>query len=229
LLIRARPLGTWRSNQYKYVPLAEWLPDAALGSVSFEEARTWLVRRYAATFGPVTFEDVCWWTGFSKRQVQEAIRSLGAELETVGVEGLEGQYFMLGGDVQRLANQSLPDGPYAFLLPALDPYIMGYQERRRFLADEHHAKVFDRAGNAVPTVWVNGRVVGAWGQQQNGRVVQGLFERIGAPAQALIAEEAQRLDNFLEGEVLPQRSHTPFTRALQDGHLDAVQMVREEP
>jgi hypothetical protein len=220
LLIRARPRGTWHSNQYEYVSLTEWLPDAALESVSSEEAQTWLVRRYLSAFGPVTFEDVQWWTGFSKGKAKEALRSLGTELLTVSVEGLGDEYFVLGDESQRLTNHGPTDEPYVSLLPGLDPYIMGYRDRRRFLGEEHRAKVFDRAGNAVPTVWVNGRVVGAWGQQQNGKVVQGLFERIGTQAQAILTEEARRLEVFLAGEVLPQRCHTPFTRALQDGPPD---------
>jgi hypothetical protein len=221
LLIRTRIRGTWRSNLYEYAALAEWLPNVALESVSSQEARIWLVRRYLSAFGPVTFEDVQWWTGFSKGKVQEALRSLGAELVTVSIESLGDQYLMLDGDWQRLANRAPPEGPYAFLLPSLDPYIMGYRDRRRFLDEEHRGKVFDRAGNAVPTVWVNGRVVGAWGQQLDGKVVHGLFEQVGAQVQSLLAEEARRLRDFLAGEVLPQRNHTSFTRALQNGSADA--------
>jgi hypothetical protein len=91
---------------------------------------------------------------------------------------------------------------------------MGYGDRGRFLAAEHRAKVFDRAGNAMPTVWVNGRVVGAWGQRRDGSVVYGLLESVGEEEQALLEGEVQRLEGFLDGEFLPPRTHTPFTRAL---------------
>lgn len=50
-------------------------------------------------------------------------------------------------------------------------YIMGYLDRRRFLAHVHRSKVFGCAGNAMPAVWANGRVVGAWGQRKDGSVV----------------------------------------------------------
>jgi hypothetical protein len=92
---------------------------------------------------------------------------------------------------------------------------MGYRDRRRFLAAEHRAKVFDRAGNAMPTVWVNGRVVGACGQRKDGSVVYGLFEPVGEEEQALLADEVQRLEGFLGGEFLPPRIHTSFTRTLK--------------
>jgi len=48
LLVRARPRGTWRSNLYEYAALSDWLPDVDLESVTPQEARAWLVRRYLA-------------------------------------------------------------------------------------------------------------------------------------------------------------------------------------
>jgi hypothetical protein len=121
----------------------------------------------------------------------------------------------LADDAQRLRDFAQPDTPYAFLLPGLDPYIMGYRDRGRFLAAGHRAKVFDRAGNAMPTVWVNGRVVGTWGQRKDGSVVYGLFEPVGEEEQALLEGEVQRLEGFLSSEFLPPRTYTPFTRALK--------------
>jgi hypothetical protein len=91
---------------------------------------------------------------------------------------------------------------------------MGYRDRRRFLSPQHRDKVFDRSGNAMPTAWVSGQVVGVWGQRQDGSVVYGLFEAIDEEERVLLENERDRLSNFLDGEVLPQRSHTPFTREL---------------
>jgi len=123
-------------------------------------------------------------------------------------------YLMLAEDARRLRDFPPPDTPYVFFLPGLDPYIMGYRDRGRFLAAGHRAKVFDRAGNAMPTVWVNGRVVGAWGQRKDGSVVYDLFEPVSEEERALLESEAQRLGGFLGGEFLPPRTRTPFTRAL---------------
>jgi hypothetical protein len=67
----------------------------------------------------------------------------------------------------------------------------------------------------MPTVWVNGRVVGAWGQRRDGSVVQGLFESVGEEERASLAGEVQRLEGFLGGEFLPPRTYTPFTRTLK--------------
>jgi hypothetical protein len=215
LLIRARPRGTWRSNLYEYAPLSTWLPGADLESVRPQDARTWLVRRYLSAFGPTLFQDLQWWTGFSKADASRALQKLEPELLEVTIEGLDRGYLMLREDACRLGEFEPPSATYAFFLPELDPYIMGYRERQRFLTEGHFAKILDRAGNAMPTVWVNGRTVGAWGQRPDGSVAYQLFEAVGEAAQALLAGEARRLEGFMQGETLPQRSGTAFTRALQ--------------
>jgi len=214
LLIRTRPSGTWRSNLYEYAVFSDWLPDVALNSVSPRQARAWLVQRYLSAFGPATFDDVVWWTGFSKSQAKEALKTLGSTVVEMSIEDLD-KCLLLADDVHWLHNLALPDAHSVFFLPGLDPYIMGYHDRGRFLALEHHAKVFDRAGNAMPTVWANHRVVGVWGQREDGSAIYGLFEPVSKKDEALLASEAQRLESFLDGEYLAPRTQTPFTRALR--------------
>lgn len=215
LLVRTRPRGTWRSSLYKYAALSDWLPGVDLESITQGEARAWLVRRYLAAFGPATHDDVQWWTGLTRAETQEALDAVAPEVAEAAIEGLDGEHLMLADDAERLRDFAAPDAPYVFLLPGLDPYIMGYSGRRRFLAQEHRKKVFDRAGNAVPTVWVDGRVVGVWGQRKSGQVFYELFEPVGGVEQALIVEEVRRLEDFLEGEALPPGIRTPFTRSLE--------------
>ena len=40
--------------------------------------------------------------------------------------------------------------------------------------------LFDSNGNAGPTVWWDGRVVGGWSQRRDGEIVLGLLEDVGA-------------------------------------------------
>jgi hypothetical protein len=214
LLVRTRLRGTWRSNLYEYAPLAEWLPDVGLESVTPHEARVWLLRRYLSAFGPAMLEDVQWWTGFTKTETKKTLAALEPVLVKVAIEGLSDDFFMLADDARRLDDFTPPDVPCVLFLPCLDPYVMGYRDRRRFLAPEQRTKIFDRAGNAVPTVWVNGRVAGMWGQRKGGSVIYRLFEPVDDKEQALLSQEAQRLEGFLGDEYLPPRFHTPFTHTL---------------
>ncbi|MBN1641471.1 MAG: AlkZ family DNA glycosylase [Anaerolineae bacterium] len=213
-LVRARPEGTWRSNQYAYAALSDWLPGVDLSDVPPQAARTWLVRRYLSAFGPATAADIRWWTGLTARQTEAALRALWGSLVEVGLAGLEGAHWMLTNDMEQLSACAPPATPYAFLLPALDPYVMGYADRTRFLDPAHARHVLDRAGNAVPTVWIDGRIAGAWVQRRDGAVVYSLFEETSPAVHAALEAQAARLEAFLGDERLRLRSQTPFTRSL---------------
>ncbi len=212
-LVRSRPRGTWRSNLYAYALLSDWLPGIDLGVASLPEARAWLVDRYLSAFGPAAVEDIQWWTGLTRGETMQALEALRPLLIEVSITGL-GTYLMLDRDLGRCRGFSRPSRPYAWLLPSLDPYVMGYSDRRRYLDPGHQEAVLDRAGNAVPTVWLDGRIVGAWAQRREGSVVYGLFEPHPASARAVVDAEAQRLQDFLGDEVFAIRSHTAFTRKL---------------
>ena len=69
--------------------------------------------------------------------------------------------------------------PWAALLPPLDPTTMGWFDRDWYLGP-HKAQLFDTSGNAGPTVWWDGRIVGGWRQRDSGEVVLQLLEDVGA-------------------------------------------------
>jgi hypothetical protein len=78
--------------------------------------------------------------------------------------------------------------------------------------------LFDRSGNIGPTVWVDGRIVGGWGQRTpDGDLVVRLLEDIGAEADAAVEEEAARLADWLGGVRVTPRFQTPLQRELTEG------------
>ena len=195
-LVRAKPRGSWRSNLYEYAPLPAWLPGVDLEALTPGEAQARLVRWYLAALGPAIVEDIAWWSGLSKGEIRGALSTLDDELVEIEIEGLSGGYLMLAEDHQRLLETQLWKEPIGNLLPSLDPYIMGYRDRRRFLAPEHYDQVFDRAGNAFATVWVNGRVVGVW-REMEAAIELLLWQDVESGA---LMTEAKRLGRFLGEE-----------------------------
>jgi hypothetical protein len=95
--------------------------------------------------------------------------------------------------------------PWAALLPALDPTPMGWQRREWFLGP-HGPKLFDGAGNIGPSVWWNGRIVGGWTTDAEGRVVHRFLEDAGADARAAAEAEADRLTVLLDGTRIAPRT-----------------------
>jgi hypothetical protein len=93
---------------------------------------------------------------------------------------------------------------------------MGWKERAWYRGD-HAGALFDTNGNAGPTVWWAGRVVGGWAQRPDGEVVVRLLEDVGAEARARVADEAGRLGSWLGDVRLVPRFRTPLDKELAGG------------
>ena len=206
-VVRARPQGTWNSTRYGWAARSSWLPDA--GDVPDEDtARARVAARWLARFGPALPEDLQWWTGWTKGHTRAAL----ATLDTAEVELAEGTGLVLTDDLE-----PTPDpGPWVALLPALDPTTMGWRHRSWYLGP-HGPRLFDDVGNAGPTVWVDGRVVGGWAIRDDGTVAVRLLEDVGHEAAGRVEATAARLETLLDGVVVKVRGRrwTPVEQELR--------------
>ncbi|CAN5890244.1 winged helix DNA-binding domain-containing protein [soil metagenome] len=206
-VVRGRPQGSWVSSQYRWVPTEDWV-DLPRSDLDVLGARVALVRRYLAAFGPATESDVVWWTGWTKTDARAALAAL--EVEEVTTD--HGVAYVLATDTAPHPHVET----WVALLPSLDPTTMGWKERSWYLGD-HGPALFDRNGNAGPTVWVDGRVVGGWGQVPGGEVAWRLVEDVPAEAEAAIAERAAELTEWLGGKVVMPRFPTPMQKDIASG------------
>ena len=101
----------------------------------------------------------------------------------------------------------------AALLPTLDPTTMGWKEREWYLGP-HGTILFDTNGNAGPTVWWDGRIVGGWSQRRDGEIVVGLLEDVGSDARAAIDVEVARLQAWIGDARFSPGFLPPFQRGL---------------
>jgi hypothetical protein len=197
-LVRGCPRGSWRSNLHEYSSFPVWFPDVDLLSVSEEEAQERLVQHYLSALGPATEEDIAWWAGLGKTAIRRAIAGATRPVTEIEIKELGAGFLMLEEDVKLLLDHvCAPAG--AALLPSLDPYVMGYRDRTRFLDPGKHHKVFDRAGNALPTVWHDGQVIGVWMEDSKRACIAVLlFDETDNQLRGLIEEQAGHLSRFLE-------------------------------
>jgi hypothetical protein len=203
-IVRGRPRGGWTSSQYRWSPVETWLPDRP-PEPSVAEASAELVRRWLAAYGPATEADLRWWTGWTAAQARAALAAAGAVgVDLDGVPGL-----VLPGDL----DPEPAAGPWVALLPALDPTVMGWTGRDWYLG-EHGPPLFDRSGNAGPTVWCDGRVAGGWAQTPGGAIAHRLLEDVGAEAVAAVEAAAAGLGDRLAGVRVTPRFRTPLEREL---------------
>ena len=203
-VVRGRPRGTWISSQYRWAPMHRWL-GRPMPQVPVEEAEAELVRRWLARFGPGTEADIRWWTGWTVPRVRRSLALVGAS--PVDLDGQAG--VVLPDDLERTR---APES-WVALLPALDPTTMGWQARDWYLG-EHKRALFDTNGNAGPTIWADGRIVGGWAMRASGEVVTKLLEDVGSETSAAIDSEAARLTGWLQSVPVIPRFPTPLQREL---------------
>ena len=152
-------------------------------------------------FGPGTAADIKWWLGSTVAAVRRAL----ADLEAVEVE-LDGQTgYLLPDDLEVVE----PVAPWAALLPPLDPTTMGWFERDWYLGP-YKSLIFDTNGNAGPTMWWDGRIVGGWRQGEDGEVILQPLEDVGTEALAALETEAARLTDWLAGTRFLPRFPSPL-------------------
>jgi hypothetical protein len=185
-VVRTRPRGGWTSTQFRWTTMASWCD---LGErPDLDAAITEVASRWLRAYGPATLDDLQWWTGWTKTRTRKAVETLATvEVELDGRAGL-----VLVDDVDPVD----PPPPWVALLPALDPSSMGWKHRD-FLLGPHRERLFDVNGNAGPTVWVGGQVVGGWAQRDDGEVTVRLLQDIGAEATTAVEKRAADLTTLL--------------------------------
>jgi hypothetical protein len=161
-LLRDRPVAGWRDARHMYRRFSEVLPHVQLDRWSSTEATAQLVKRYIARYGPVTLEDVAWWTGLGVGRCRTALTELEDEVMPVRVPGWAGNHVIVRADLDRMLHAPAPRRTPLSLLASLDPYTMGFRQRARMVDAARHEFVYDRAGNATSIVLIDGRVAGVW-------------------------------------------------------------------
>ncbi|TWG94863.1 winged helix DNA-binding protein [Nocardioides sp. J9] len=194
-VVRARNAGHWRLNKPAWTTAAAWLgadPEPTDEATGYAE----LVRGWLRTFGPGTEDDVVWWLGATKTAVRRAL----ADVDAVPValeDGATG--WVLPDDTAPVTDEEAGVGPWAALLPTLDPTVMGWKARSFYLDAGHTPYLFDSNGNAGNTAWWDGRIVGCWLQDDAARVHVELREDVGRTGRRALDAEAERLTAWLDG------------------------------
>lgn len=156
-IVGGAPPRSWRSSVRVYHRWKDVLPDVDLHRWDEDPAIRELIHRYIRSYGPVTMDDISWWTGITKGRCRATLAALGAQVEEVAVDGWPGPLY-------RTTDRDVADelGVGVTALPVLDPYVQGYRDRARFLDPARNDFIFDGGGNATATLVRRGRIIGVW-------------------------------------------------------------------
>ena len=202
-LVHAPTGGPWsfdRSPTYAAAPA---------GATEVEEAEQQeglrrLARRYLQGFGPASAADLAQFTMQARSVTRRTLASLEDELVTlVGPDGTV-LHDVPDGELP-------PDGlpAPARLLPMWDSTLLAYADRSRIIPDDVRPLVIRRNGDVLPTLLVDGHVVGVW-RPRAGAIEATAFRPLRTADWRALAAEAEALLALLaprDPEVYGRFSH----------------------
>ncbi|MFC2167921.1 winged helix DNA-binding domain-containing protein [Acidobacteriota bacterium] len=224
ILIRGAPKSGWKNSQHSYHPLKEYYPDLDKNIVEEKEAQRFVIKDYITNFGPVTETDITWWTGFLKSRVRELLKEIQEELSTVKISGLGDLFYFLSSQKSSMRNGPSQDFNALNILPCLDPYMMGYKIRDRYLEQKFYSYVFDRSGNATTTILYRGQVVGIWDFEAP-LFKYFLFYEMGSEIMNNLKSEAEKIGLFISGKEIQfkkKESMKPLVKRTAAGVLSPL-------
>ena len=177
-LWKGRPLGVFQA----------YPEPTVLDAVA---ARTELLRRYLAAFGPSTRADIADWSGLRVSDFASALDAL-EPLRRFRDEG--------GRELLDLPRAPLPAGdtpaPVRFL-PKWDNVLLAHADRRRILSNELRKVVIAKNGDVTQTFLVDGVVAGSWSATREGKVAITPFAPLPRVARREVEDERARLEAWL--------------------------------
>ena len=161
-------------SEQTFVLLEEWVKHPL--HFEREQALGELARRYFASHGPATSRDLAWWAKLTAADLATAIAVARPALTELTSAGFH--YFMAGeaaASMPRASAKNMPLGtdlPSVFALPGFDEYLLGYQNRDAALPLRHRSRIVPGGnGMFMPTIVVDGQVVGTWRSTARAKVV----------------------------------------------------------
>ncbi|MFL5798359.1 MAG: winged helix DNA-binding domain-containing protein [Actinomycetota bacterium] len=184
--------GPDRSGTPTFVLVRDWLGPASRGP-NADAVPAELGMRYLAAHGPAEPRDLAAWSGLGASQARSAWAAI--EDRIVEVTTPNGALWTLrsGPRPQR--------GPVVRLVPAFDPFFLGWRTRQLSLPKRHERKVFPGGGMLRPAVLADGVAVATWTVTRRGDPRTVAISQFGRPEPAVrsaAADDAADVVRFLD-------------------------------
>jgi hypothetical protein len=186
--------GPNRGRNVTFVRPDRWL--GGLRRVAADEARREVVRRYLRAYGPSTAEELGTWLG-RRVGLKRLLGEIEDELAEVDVAGAPA--WVLRDDLRVLGAAGKPKT--VRLLPAFDPYVVGFRPRGIFVDEAHVTRIFRPQAWFSPVLLVDGRAAGIWKHERRRQALEVRVEPFGkitAATKRAITDEVERLAEFLD-------------------------------
>ncbi|MFW9948114.1 MAG: DNA glycosylase AlkZ-like family protein, partial [Candidatus Odinarchaeota archaeon] len=161
-IIRTKPIKSWKDRRIRYASFKDYFPEININNYNEEEGLKILAKKYLKSYAPSTENDIVWWTGIIKSKIRKALEEFRDEITTIKISPLNHEFLILQTDIEKIDNLTLTQDDNVNFLPQLDPYLMGYKDRERYIEINNYEYVFDRSGNITSTILLDGKIIGVW-------------------------------------------------------------------
>ena len=181
---RLMVFGPVNGKQHSFVLLDDWVRTRR--DLTGDEALAEFARRYFVSHGPASDRDFAWWSSLTLTQARRGIAAVADGLEALEIEGVK--YWHRAG--------LEPAAKGVVALPGFDEYVLGYQDRSAQLAPEWFERIVPGGnGMFLPTLVVNGEIVGTWKRTETVRALK-ISVAPFAPITAALGPVFARYGNF---------------------------------
>ena len=149
-------LGPVREGEHAFALPRDWLgaaPARPLEGDARAAALAELARRYLGGHGPAAAADLATWAGLPLRDARAGLTAIGADLADLG-DGLV--------DLAARPEPPAPDALEPRLLPAFDPYLLGWKDRAFAVPAADAGRVHPGGGMLRAVAIDRGVAVGTW-------------------------------------------------------------------
>jgi len=224
VIIRTNPIKSWKDRRIRYASFKENFPEININRYNEEEALKILVKNYLQSYGPSTENDIVWWTGINKSKIRRALDQFRDEITPIKVSHLNHEFLILQTDIEKINSLTSARDKTINFLPQLDPYLMGYKDRERYIEINNYEYVFDRSGNITATILLDGRIIGVWDVTEKPSPIIKLlfFSKIDENVMDKAYKEAYRIGEFIvekEIHIKECKQMIPLTKRTAGGFM----------
>ena len=173
-------LGPVRGDHQAFALARDWLGRPAPEPAGRDAALAELARRYLAAHGPAADADLAAWAGLPLRDARAGLERIAPSL-TRSPAGL----------LDLAHGRDAPTSPAPRLVPALDPYLLGWKDRSPVVPPAYARRVHPGGGVIRAVAVADAAAVGTWSsRRRDGRLAVEI-----APFEPLETEVAEALDD----------------------------------
>jgi hypothetical protein len=183
-LLRGRPLGTWKGEQFRY----SLLPKNIKLRMNKERTKILLVEKFLEAFGPATLKDIAWWSGFSKKESKMILE----KIKTIDIgDGL----LLLEREAKDFEKSKVGDDSL-LLMSGFDQYVIThkYSICPRLVSEKYLTKIYNEYREFHDPIIKNGRIIGRW-HVKEGKIGYLLYEKMKNNAE--LYQRIREMEEFL--------------------------------